>query len=160
MRGTAALTGGREAPAFLPLRFMRGSLPGARRVVAGQCYVPVFDRQRQVRQAGQRRGPLPVGHDVRLSRRIATGGAFGAAEEIPWAGSRIEAGQGHRALAAGEKELWPSASGGLEMRKERSCGRSRSVQDDADRLRRLAGDNVRPLMRPAHRQGGSMQKGA
>lgn len=36
-----------------------------------------------------------------------------------------------------------------------SCGRSRSVQDDADRLRRLAGDNVRPLMRPAHRQGGS-----
>ena len=81
-------------------------------------------------------------------------GVSGAAEEIPWAGSRIEAGQGHRVLAAGEKKLWPSASGGLEMRKERSCGRSRSVQDDADRLRRLAGDNVRPLMRPAHRQGG------
>lgn len=31
----------------------------------------------------------------------------------------------------------------------------RCVQDDAGRLQRLTGDNVRPLMRPAQRQGGS-----
>ena len=45
---TAALTGGREAPAFLPLRFMGGQPAGARREVAGHRYVRVFDRQEQV----------------------------------------------------------------------------------------------------------------
>ena len=56
MRGTAALAGGREAPAFLPLRFMGDSLPEARREVAELRYVRLFDRQGQARETGQRRG--------------------------------------------------------------------------------------------------------
>ena len=80
------------------------------------------------------------------------------------AGKRIEAGQGYRRLTAGKKNDGRPHREDLERRKERPCGRSRCVQDDAGRLQRLTGDNVRPLMRPAQRreeaQGGSTQRGA
>lgn len=91
--------------------------------------------------------------DVRLSRRIATGGA-GYGRGVPWreGGSKRDRAQ---SACRRVKKIWSSASGGLERRKERPCGRSRCVQDDAGRLQRLTGDNVRPLMRPAQRQGGS-----
>ena len=147
---------------------MGGSLPAARREVAGHRYVRVFDRQWQVRQTGQRRATsgwaydAPGQPDVRLSRRTATGGA-GYGRGVPWreGGSKRDRAQ---SACRRVKKIWPSASGGLERRKERPCGRSRCMQDDAGRLQRLTGDNVRPLMRPAQRQGeaqgGSTQRGA
>ncbi len=106
---------------------------------------------------------VPGQPDVRLSRRIATGGRR-VRQRSPVAGRRIEAGQGYRRLTAGKKNDGRPHREDLERRKERSCGRSRCVQDNAGRLQRLTGDNVRPLMRPAQRreeaQGGSTQRGA
>ena len=134
------------------------SLLRARHEVAGKRYIRAFDWQGQVRQTGQRKASTfgwacnASGQpDVRLSCWITTGERR-VRQGSPVAGSRIETGQGHRAFAAGEKELWPSASGGLERRKERPCGRFRCLQDDSGRQQRLTGDNVRLLMRLAQRQ--------
>ena len=142
---------------------------GARREVAGHRYVRVFDRQWQVRQTGQRRRAtsgwhmMPQGNLMSVCRAGLPQVGQGAAEESR-GGKAARSGTGVQKAHSGEKERWPSASGGLERRKERPCGRSRCVQDDAGRLQRLTGDNVRPLVRPAQRQGeaqgGSTQRGA
>lgn len=118
---------------------------------------------------GRGGGPLPVGHMMprgnlmSVCRAGSPQGAYGAAEESR-GGKTDRSGTGVQKAHSGEKERWPSSSGGLERRKERPCGRSRCMQDDAGRLQRLTGDNVRPLMRPAQRreeaQGGSTQRGA
>ncbi len=115
-----------------------------------------------------RGGPLvghmmPRGNLMSVCRAGPPQGGQGTAEESR-GGKTDRSGTGVQKAHSGEKERWPSASGGLERRKERPCGRSRCVQDDAGRLQRLTGDNVRPLMRPAQRreevQGGSTQRGA
>ena len=141
------------------------SAGGARREVAGHRYVRVFDRQWQVRQTGQRRRAtsgwhmMPQGNLMSVCRAGLPQVGQGTAEEFR-GGKADRSGTGVQKAHSGEKERWPSASGGLERRKERPCGRSRCVQDDAGRLQRLTGDNVRPLMRPAPRQGGSAGGGS
>lgn len=99
---------------------------------------------------------VPGQPDVRLSRRIATGGRRVRQEESR-GGKTDRSGTGVQKAHSGEKERWPPASGGLERRKERPCGRSRCVQDDAGRLQRLTGDNVRPLM-PARPKAGRKRR--
>ena len=146
---------------------MGGSLSGLDAKWQGTAMC-VFDRQWQVRQTGQRRATsgwaydAPGQPDVRLSRRIATGGA-GCGRGVPWREDGSKRDRGTEGSQRGKRTM-AVRIGRTERRKERSCGRSRCVQDNAGRLQRLTGDNVRPLMRPAQRreeaQGGSTQRGA
>lgn len=160
MRGDRRADRRKGSPGFPSSSCYGGAVcRGARREVAGHRYVRVFDRQWQVRQTGQRRATsgwhmMPQGNLMSVCRAGLPQVGQGTAEEFR-GGKADRSGTGVQKAHSGEKERWPSASGGLERRKERPCGRSRCVQDDAGRLQRLTGDNVRPLMRPAPRQGGS-----
>lgn len=161
MRGDRRADRRKGSPGFPSSSFYGGSLPGGStrsgRAPLCACVRPAVAGQvNRAEEEGHFRlaYDAPGQPDVRLSRRTATGGGQGTVEESR-GGKSDRSGTGVQKARSGEKERWPSASGGLERRKERSCGRSRCVQDNAGRLQRLTGDNVRPLMRPAQRQGGS-----
>ena len=90
-------------------------------------------------------------------------GGVGCGRGVPWREDGSKRDRGTEGSQRGKRTM-AVRIGRTERRKERSCGRSRCVQDNAGRLQRLTGDNVRPLMRPAQRreeaQGGSTQRGA
>ncbi len=148
---------------------MGGSLPGGStrsgRAPLCACVRPAgAGRVNRAEEEGHFRlaYDAPGQPDVRLSRRIATGGA-GCGRGVPWRESGSKRDRGTEGSQRGKRTM-AVRIGRTERRKERSCGRSRCVQDNAGRLQRLTGDNVRPLMRPAQRreeaQGGSTQRGA
>ena len=116
-----------------------------------------------------RGGPLSVGHMMSQGNLMSVcraglpQGGVGCGRGVPWREDGSKRDRGTEGSQRGKRTM-AVRIGRTERRKERSCGRSRCVQDNAGRLQRLTGDNVRPLMRPAQRreeaQGGSTQRGA
>ena len=147
---------------------MRGSLLGLDAKWQGTAMCVCSTGRSRSGKQGRGGAPLPVGHMMSrgnlmsVCRAGSPQGGAGYGRGVPWREGGSKRDRAQSACRRGKK-IWSSASGGLERRKERPCGRSRCVQDDAGRLQRLTGDNVRPLMRPAQRreeaQGGSTQKG-
>lgn len=169
MRGDRRADRRKGSPGFPSSSFYGGSLPGGStrsgRAPLCACVRPAgAGRVNRAEEEGHFRLAYDApGQPMSVCRAGLPQVGQGAAEESR-GGKADRSGTGVQKAHSGEKERWPSASGGLERRKERPCGRSRCVQDDAGRLQRLTGDNVRPLMRPAQRreeaQGGSTQRGA
>lgn len=159
MRGDRRADRRKGSPGFPSSSFYGGSLPGGStrsdRALLCACVRPAgAGRVNRAEEGHFRLAYDAPGQPESVCRAGLPQGGVGCGRGVPW---REDGSKRDRAQKAhsGEKERWPSASGGLERRKERPCGRSRCVQDDAGRLQRLTGDNVRPLMRPAPRQGGS-----